>query len=72
MRFKFTKDPDDFERRVVSKFAWLPVEIDNHLVWLEDFNEYQCYRVRVSSRGYLDGVWEQTKRAFAETPLDPL
>lgn len=35
MRFKLKPKPTLFDRRIIKKFAWFPIEIDREVRWLE-------------------------------------
>lgn len=53
MKWKLTK-PASGSIRTVRKFAWLPVDIENHKVWLETYETKEVYR-RVGH----DIVWSE-------------
>lgn len=43
MKWKLTK-PASGSVRTIRKFAWLPVEIEDHKVWLETYETKEVYR----------------------------
>jgi hypothetical protein len=40
---RWTGNPRPGSKRTVIKFAWFPVGIGNHIVWLERYREGQVY-----------------------------
>ena len=45
MRWKIRdkKSPKIGDERTITKFAWLPIKIDNYKVWLEAYDSFQKY-----------------------------
>lgn len=39
--------PSENDRRIVRKFAWLPVQIKDHKVWLETYQTVEVYSKRM-------------------------
>jgi len=59
MKIKIAADPESGSLRVVSRFAWLPVKIDNTtMIWLEKY--YQVQRYRAYEHVDIDGHWYDT------------
>jgi len=43
MRWKTKLSPQNGDKRTITKFAWLPVEVGNKTIWLEKYKEHQLY-----------------------------
>lgn len=50
MRLKVKPEPNFFDKKTVTKFAYLPTRIDDTIVWLE---KYEC-----TYRYTKDSFWE--------------
>lgn len=61
MRLKLIKHEDT---RVVRKFAWFPVDMDDHRVWLEFYWEKEIF---ISSGMY--EAWLSLKRSYCKESL---
>ncbi len=44
MRWGAYKDGD---RRIVKRFAWLPVQVENTFIWLERYKTHEQYLYRI-------------------------
>lgn len=61
MRWKVAKGGD---RRVVRKFAWVPVKVDDTAIWLEHYYSVQrCYD-SPSNDWWLIGGWVELKKTL--------
>lgn len=43
MRFPLKPKPKHGDTRIVKRFAWLPVEVEEQFVWLERYSSHQKY-----------------------------
>lgn len=43
MRWSLQKAPQDGETRIVRKFAFIPTEVGQHIIWLEFYDSHQTY-----------------------------
>lgn len=62
MRWTIKQEPKWGDTRTKIKFAWLPVKIENTVVWLEEYESLQRYG---RYAGFLYGYvrkWLETER----------
>lgn len=46
MKWKAKQKPDVGDVRHIKRFAWLPTEVQGHMLWLEFYDERQWYSAR--------------------------
>lgn len=51
--------PSENDQRSVRKFAWLPVQIKDHKIWLESYETIEIYTKRVVyEEGSIEWIFE--------------
>lgn len=43
---KLKHEPEEGDYKIVKRFAWLPIKIENKLIWLERYKEIYQYKIR--------------------------
>jgi hypothetical protein len=50
MRLKVKPEPNFFDKKTIIEFAWIPIRVENNIIWLEKYERTYRYTK--------DSVWE--------------
>ena len=50
MRLKVKPEPNFFDKKTTIEFAWIPIRVENNIIWLEKYERTYRYTK--------DSVWE--------------
>jgi len=56
MRLKVKPEPNFFDKKTIIEFSWIPIRVENNIIWLE---KYEC-TYRYTKDSYWDYYyWEE-------------
>jgi len=56
MRLKIKPEPNFFDKKTIIEFSWIPIRVENNIIWLE---KYEC-TYRYTKDSYWDYYyWEE-------------